>query len=99
MKNTKGIVCTVNEYVISGVAMVDGRPVTFEDATTVRNAREDKARIAKSLGCKPSAVILDYTLNKRRFIIDSNDADSVIALLMRNGFYVDECTDSNTDSE
>lgn len=99
MKNTKGIVCTVNEYVISGVAMVNGRPVTFEDATTVRNAREDKARIAKSLGCKPSAVILDYTLNKRRFTIASNDTDSIINLLKTNGYIVDECTDSDTDNE
>lgn len=94
MKNTKGIVCTVNEYVISGVAMVDSKPVTFEDATTVRNAREDKARIAKSLGCKPSAIILNYKLNKRRFTIASSDTDSVINLLKSNGYIVDECTDN-----
>lgn len=99
MKNVKGIVCTTNVYKLNGFAVVDGRACSVEDIVTVRNAREDKKRVALALGVKPSQCIVNYKLNKRKFIIDVNDIDGFINLLKNNGISVIESGESDTDSE
>ena len=91
MKNIKGAVCTMNSYVVSGIAMVDGKPVSFEDAAETRDARADKARYAAQLGTKASNVLLDYTLNKRKFIINSVDYTAIVNALAGAGISVTEC--------
>lgn len=99
MKNVKGIVCTTNVYTLNGFAVVDGKACNVEDVVTVRNAREDKRRVARALGVKPSQCIVNYALNKRKFIINVNDVDGFINLLKQNGISVIENNETDTDSE
>lgn len=91
MKNIKGTVCTMNTYHVEGVAMVDGKPVTFEDFVGERDARADKARYAASFGCKATNVLVNYTLEKRKFIINSSDYDTIVSALAYKDITVTEC--------
>ncbi len=80
MKNTKGIVCTCNQYVVSGFAMVDNAPKAFEFNTQYRDARAAKQAVAKQYGCSASQVLVNFQLKKRKFTVNCSYDDFMNAL-------------------
>lgn len=70
MKNTKGIVCKVNNYHITAIAVKDGAPVSITFDAEARDARAAKKFAAEKLGVKASQVLVSFELEKREFIIN-----------------------------
>ena len=70
MKNTKGIVCKVNNYHVTAIAVKDGAPVSIAFDAEARDARAAKKFAAEKLGVKASQVLVSFELEKREFIID-----------------------------
>lgn len=80
MKNTKGIVCKVNRYHVTAIAVKDGQPVSITFDANERNAREAKKFAADKLGVKASQVLVSFELEKRAFIIDCSYDELMNAL-------------------
>ena len=70
MKNIKGIVCKVNHYHVTAIAVKDGSPVSITFDTEARDARAAKKFAADHMGVKASNVLVSFELEKRVFIID-----------------------------
>ena len=70
MKNIKGIVCKVNHYHVTAIAVKDGSPVSITFDTEARDARAAKKFAADQMGVKASNVLVSFELEKRVFIID-----------------------------
>ena len=70
MKNIKGIVCKVNNYHVTAIAVKDGAPISITFDTEVRDARAAKKFAAEQMGVKASNVLVSFELEKREFIID-----------------------------
>ena len=70
MKNIKGIVCKVNHYHVTAIAVKDGSPISITFDTEVRDARAAKKFAAEQMGVKASNVLISFELEKREFIIN-----------------------------
>ena len=70
MKNIKGIVCKVNHYHVTAIAVKDGSPISITFDTESRDARAAKKFAAEQMGVKASNVLVSFELEKREFIID-----------------------------
>ena len=84
MKNIKGIVCKVNHYHVTAIAVKDGSPVSIAFDTEVRDARAAKKFAAEKLGVKASNVLVSFELEKRAFIIDCSYDELMNALVAAN---------------
>jgi hypothetical protein len=91
VKNTKGIQCVVNEYEVSGVALVDGESHPFKYSATKRNARASKAYVADQMGTSSSQVLVNFTLKKHKFSIDC-DYEELVNMLKEHGINFTEKT-------
>lgn len=96
MKNNKGIQCTVNEYEVSGVALVDGNSHAFKYSMTERNARAAKAYVADQMGTSPSQVLVNFELKKHKFSIDC-DYVELVDMLRERGISFTEKTESEAE--
>ena len=96
MKNNKGIQCVVNEYEVSGVALVDGSSHTFRYSMTERNAREAKVYVADQMGTSPSQVLVNFELKKHKFSIDCDYAE-LVDMLKERGINFTEKTESEAE--
>ena len=70
MKNIKGIVCKVNHYHVTAIAVKDGAPVSITFDAEERDARAAKRFAAEQMGVKASNVLVSFELEKREFIIN-----------------------------
>ena len=96
MKNTKGISCTCNQYVVSGLAMVNGEPRKFEYEVDHRDARAAKQSVAEQYGCSASQVLVNFQLKKRKFIVNCSYDDFMNALGACN-FSITEKTETESE--
>lgn len=80
MKHNKGIQCSVNSYIASGVALVDGEAHQFTLEVQERDARKVRAYVADQMGCTASNVLVNFKLEKHKFSIDCTYDDLVNAL-------------------
>lgn len=98
MKFNAGVTCKVNEYNVTAVAMVDGKPSVYEFKTATRDARAARKSVADSLGIKASQVVVSFDLVKRSFTIDA-DVETLTAALDAAGITYEFASDSNADNE
>lgn len=96
MKNNKGIQCVVNEYEVSGVALVNGVSNAFKYSMTERNTRAAKAYVADQMGTSPSQVLVNFELKKHKFSIDC-DYVELVNMLKDNGISFTEKTESEAE--
>ena len=96
MKNSKGIQCVVNEYEVSGVALVDGESHPFKYSMTKRDARAAKAYVADQMGTNSSQVLVNFMLKKHKFSIDC-DYKELVNLLSEAGISFTEKTESEAE--
>lgn len=98
MKNNKGIQCKVNNYHVTGIAIVDGNPqsVTFE--SPFRDARLAKKLVADQLNIKASQVLVNFELEKRAFTINCTYDELMNALGAAN-IPVEFAADASEDNE
>ena len=96
MKNNKGIQCSVNEYEISGIALVDGESHKFKFSMPERNARKAKAYVADQMGTSPSQVLINFELKKRKFTIDCT-YEEIVDLLGNRGISFTEKTEDEPE--
>lgn len=89
MKTINGVKCTASEYTYSAIALVGGEAVKYEGSTTTRNAVAVKRAVAKTAGCKPSQVIVEFELVKQTFIIGCSAAE-LKELCEREGLTITE---------
>lgn len=92
MRITNGISCKVNQYHVDAIAIVDGEPKTYTFDTNVRDARAAKKSVADALGIPTSKVLVNFTLDKKNFVINT-DYETLVRILTDNGVSV------NVDSE
>jgi hypothetical protein len=97
MKNNRGIHCVVNEYEVSGVALVDGTSHPFKYSMTERNARAAKAYVANQMGTIPSQVLVNFELKKHKFSIDC-DYEELVNMLRDNRISFTEKTESKAEN-
>lgn len=98
MKNNKGIQCKVNEYTVTAIAVVDGKPSQLAFKTNVRDARAARKFAADKFGVKSSQVLVNYELNKRAFTIQC-DVDTLIDALNNAGIAFEFADDSDDTNE
>lgn len=96
MKNNKGVQCVVNEYEVSGVALVDGNSHSFKYSMTERNARSAKAYVADQMGTSPSQVLVNFKMKKHKFSIDC-DYEELVDMLKEYGISFTEKTESEAE--
>lgn len=93
MKNIKGISCKVNHYHVTAIAVKNGTPVSITFDATERNSREAKKFAARELGVKASQVLVNFTLEKQSFIIDT-DYDTLMNALNDSNIHVTVANDT-----
>lgn len=93
VKNSKGIQCVVNEYEVSGVALVNGESHQFSYSMTKRDARAAKAYVADQMGTSTSQVLVNFTLKKHKFSIDC-DYRELVDMLKEHRISFTEKTES-----
>ncbi len=100
MKSSKGISCTANAYTVIAIVNTSDGIKQLEFPANRRDARVHKAAVAGRFGVKSSQVLVNYTLNKRRFTIDTSDIDGFIEYCNNGGYEVCEGTITpDSDSE
>lgn len=100
MKSSKGISCTANAYTVVAIVNTSDGIKQLEFPVNRRDARAHKATVAGRFGVKSSQVLVNYTLNKRRFTIDTSDIDGFIEYCNNGGYEVCEGTITpDSDSE
>lgn len=87
MKTTKGIACKVNSYTVMATAIVDGEVKSYTFDTDTRDARAAKKSVADALGIPASKVLVDFKLEKKNFIIET-DYENLVKVLTDNGITV-----------
>ena len=87
MRITNGISCKVNQYHVDAIAIVDGEPKTYTFDTNVRDARAAKKSVADALNIPTSKVLINFTLEKKSFTIETN-YENLVKLLTDNGITV-----------
>ena len=87
MRITNGISCKVNQYHVDAIAIVDGEPKTYTFGTNVRDARAAKKSVADALDIPTSKVLVNFTLEKKSFTIETNYED-LVKVLTDNGITV-----------
>lgn len=98
VKHNRGIQCVINEYVVSGVALVDGESHQFKYSVTKRDAREAKAYVADQMGTSPSQVLVNFEMKKHKFSIDCDYAE-LVDMLKEHGISFTEKAESDGDSK
>lgn len=87
MRTHSGISCKVNQYHVYAIAIVDGEPKTYTFDTNVRDARAAKKSVADALGIPTSKVLVNFTLEKKSFTIETN-YENLVKVLTDNGITV-----------
>jgi hypothetical protein len=87
MRTNSGISCKVNQYHVDAIAIVDGEPKTYTFDTNVRDARAAKKSVADALGIPTSKVLVNFTLEKKSFTIETN-YENLVKVLTDNGIGV-----------
>lgn len=87
MRTNSGISCKVNQYHVDAIAIVDGEPKTYTFDTNVRDARAAKKSVADALGIPTSKVLVNFTLDKKNFVINT-DYETLVRILTDNGVSV-----------
>lgn len=96
MKHSRGIQCVVNEYEVTGVALVAGESHQFKYSVTKRDAREVKAYVADQMGTSPSQVLVNFEMKKHKFSIDC-DYEELMNVLREHGISFTEKTESEAE--
>lgn len=97
MKNTKGISCVCNQYLVTGFAMVDGAPKQFEFEVQNRDARAVKQAVAEQYGCSASQVLVSFQLKKRKFTVNC-DYDTFMNAIGSFDIPITEKTESEPEN-
>lgn len=87
MHITKGISCRVNRYTVMATAIVDGEVKSYTFNTDTRDARAAKKSVADALGIPASKVLVDFKLEKKNFVIET-DYENLVKVLTDNGITV-----------
>lgn len=87
MRITTGISCKVNHYTVMATALVDGEVRSYTFDTDARDARAAKKSVAAALNILPSKVLVDFKLEKKNFVINT-DYDNLVKVLTDNGISV-----------
>lgn len=87
MRITNGISCKVNRYHVDAIAIVNGEPKTYAFDTSVRDSRSAKKSVADALRIPTSKVLVNFTLEKKSFTIETN-YENLVKVLTDNGITV-----------
>jgi hypothetical protein len=87
MRITNGISCKVNQYTVMATAIVDGEVKSYTFDTDTRDARAAKKSVADALGIPASKVLVDFKLEKKNFVIET-DYENLVKVLTDNGISV-----------
>ena len=87
MRITNGISCKVNHYTVMATAIVDGDVKSYTFDTDTRDARAAKKSVAEALGIPTSKVVVNFTLEKKAFTIETN-YENLVKVLTDNGITV-----------
>ena len=87
MRITNGIFCKVNQYHVDAIAVVDGEVKNYTFDTDARDARAAKKSVADALDIPTSKVIVNFTLEKKSFTIET-DYENLVKVLTDNGITV-----------
>ena len=87
MRITNGISCKVNHYTVMATAIVDGEVKRYTFETDTRDARAAKKSVAETLGISASKVLVDFKLEKKNFVIET-DYENLVKVLTDNGITV-----------
>lgn len=99
MKTTKGIACKVNSYHVTATASVSGEVKRYTFDTDKRDARAAKKSVADELGIPASKIIVDFKLEKKNFVIET-DYKNLVRVLTDNGISVTvDSEDSDADAD
>ena len=80
MKNIKAIQCKANQYDVTAIAVVAGKPSQIDFKTTARDAKAARKFAADKFGVKPTQVLVNFELHKRTFNIKC-DVDKLFSVL------------------
>ena len=98
MKNIKGIQCKINQYTVTAIAVVNGKPEQIVFKTNERDAREARKFAADKFGVKASQVLVSYELNKLNFNIHC-DIDTLFGILNDANISYDVADNSEDEKE
>lgn len=87
MRTNSGISCKVNQYHVMATAIVDGEVKSYTFDTDARDARAAKKSVADALGIPASKVLVDFKLEKKNFVINT-DYETLVRILTDNGVSV-----------
>jgi hypothetical protein len=87
MRITNGISCKVNTYHVTATASVSGEVKRYTFDTDKRDAKAAKKSVADELGIPASKIIVDFKLEKKNFVINT-DYDNLVKVLTDNGITV-----------
>ena len=87
MRITNGISCKVNNYKVMATAIVDGEVKSYTFDTDTRDARAAKKAVAESLGIPTSKALVNFTLEKKAFTIETS-YENLVKVLTDNGITV-----------
>lgn len=87
MSITNGISCKVNSYHVTATASVSGEVKRYTFDTDKRDAKAAKKSVADELGIPASKIIVDFKLEKKNFVINT-DYDNLVKVLTDNGITV-----------
>lgn len=87
MRITNGISCKVNQYTVMATAIIDGDVKSYTFETDTRDARAAKKSVADTLGIPASKVLVDFKLEKKNFVIET-DYENLVKVLTDNGITV-----------
>lgn len=98
MRNVKGIQCKSNEYDVTAIAVVDGKPTQLNFKTNARDTKYAKKFAAEKLNVKPSQVLINYELHKKCFTINC-DLDTLYNALGAANISIEMSDDSYDTQE
>ncbi len=98
MRSTNGIVCKVNSYTVTAIAIIDGEAKSFSFETDTRDARSAKKYIAEHAGVPASQVIVSFKLVKHTFTIDT-DYENLVKVLTANHIHIIVDNEENGKSD
>ena len=87
MRITNGISCKVNHYTVMATAIVGGEVKSYTFDTDTRDARAAKKQVADALGIPASKVLVEFNLEKKNFVIETN-YENLVKVLTDNGITV-----------
>ena len=87
MRITNGITCKVNHYTVKATAIVDGEVKSYTFDTDTRDARAARKSVADALDIPASKVLVDFKLEKKNFVIET-DYENLVKVLTDNGISV-----------